>query len=180
MARGLPWPKAIIVGSSMGGYLAMAFLRRYPQRVLGVGLLSARATADPPSVARERLRFADAVVHDPAIALSIVPKLVSPNAPARVLARVRQMADACDPMALAWCQRAIATRPDSLAALKEAEVPGAVLTGGQDQLVEVDEMREVAEVLRVGLTVVDEAGHLAPVEAPSEVTRLLIGLADAC
>jgi len=40
--------RVVLAGLSMGGYLAMAFLRRYPGRVGALGLLDTRAGADSP------------------------------------------------------------------------------------------------------------------------------------
>src|SRR5512143_3456474 len=40
--------KAAVVGHSMGGYVALAFARLYPQRVNGLGLISSQILADTP------------------------------------------------------------------------------------------------------------------------------------
>src|SRR5215216_8115758 len=40
--------KAAIVGHSMGGYVALAFARLFPERVTGLGLVSTQVLADPP------------------------------------------------------------------------------------------------------------------------------------
>jgi len=34
---------AIMAGMSMGGYVALAFAEKYPERVLGLGLISSQA-----------------------------------------------------------------------------------------------------------------------------------------
>src|SRR5215510_5338808 len=38
--------KTVIVGHSMGGYVALAFARLYTERVIGLGLVSSQAAAD--------------------------------------------------------------------------------------------------------------------------------------
>ena len=40
--------RAAIAGHSMGGYVALAFARLYPERVSGLGLVSSQVLADPP------------------------------------------------------------------------------------------------------------------------------------
>ena len=40
--------KAVIAGHSMGGYMALAFARAYPERLLGLGLVASQALADTP------------------------------------------------------------------------------------------------------------------------------------
>ncbi|MFJ6701100.1 alpha/beta fold hydrolase [Streptomyces sp. NPDC091272] len=178
-------PRAVIVGSSMGGYVAMAFLRRHPERVAGLALLSARATADSPEAAAQRLRFAELVQDDEHRATLVektTPLLLGPTTRTEnpdVLTRV--LADAHDspPAALAWAQRAIAARADSTDVLRGARVPALVLAGAEDALVSADESAHVAATLpHARLVTVPGAGHLQPLETPDDVTRALLALLD--
>src|SRR5437667_8173944 len=50
--------RAYVGGLSMGGYVALAFLRRYPERVAGLVLADTKAAADPPEAAENRRRIA--------------------------------------------------------------------------------------------------------------------------
>ncbi|MFD8389123.1 alpha/beta fold hydrolase [Streptomyces sp. NPDC059680] len=177
--------RVVLAGSSMGGYAAMAFLRRCPDRVAGLALLSARATADEPEAAAQRLTFAELVqdpAHRPAIVERVTPLLLAHTTRAdhpELLARVLADAHAADPAALAWAQRAIAARPDSTDVLSAARIPALVIAGAQDALVTPQESRYVADVLPHGrLITLPGAGHLQPLEAPEEVTHALCGLLD--
>src|SRR5687767_15485401 len=40
--------RAAIAGHSMGGYIALAFIRLYPERVGGLGLVASQVVADTP------------------------------------------------------------------------------------------------------------------------------------
>ncbi|MFJ6513909.1 alpha/beta fold hydrolase [Streptomyces sp. NPDC091406] len=172
--------RAALAGSSMGGYVAMAFLRRHPHRVAGLALMSARATADRPEAVAQRLRFAE-IVQDGKAGHALVERVTpamlgattrqrSPQLLARVLADARR----ADPAAVAWAQRAIAARPDSTDTLRAARVPATVIAGAQDELVAADESRYVAEILPYArLITVAEAGHLQPLEAPGAVDAAL-------
>jgi pimeloyl-ACP methyl ester carboxylesterase len=177
--------RVVLAGSSMGGYAAMAFLRRFPGRVAGLALLSARATADDSVAAAQRIRFAELVqdpAHRPVIVERVTPLLLADTTRADrpgLLARVLADAHAADPAALAWAQRAIAARPDSTDVLRAAEIPALVIAGAQDTLVTPRESRHVADVLPQGrLITLTRAGHLQPLEAPEEITHALCGLLD--
>src|SRR5215216_6673367 len=50
--------KAAIVGHSMGGYVALAFARLYPERVSGLGLVSSQVLADAPERKEGRYKSA--------------------------------------------------------------------------------------------------------------------------
>lgn len=54
-ARGIE--RAVLVGVSMGGYAAMAFLRRHPGRALALALLSTRADMDDEAARTAREGF---------------------------------------------------------------------------------------------------------------------------
>ncbi|MEU0797949.1 alpha/beta fold hydrolase [Amycolatopsis sp. NPDC005961] len=161
----------VLVGASMGAYVAMAFLRRHGDRVHALGLLSARARADDARAKAARTAFAARVVEPetgPAFVAAMTPGLVGATTRAtrpRVVAAVRTAAATARPEALAWAQRAIAGRPSSLDVLRAADLPAVVIAGAEDELVPPEHTREVAEALPAGrLLVVPGAGHLPSLE----------------
>ncbi|HEY5835264.1 alpha/beta fold hydrolase [Streptomyces sp.] len=175
--------RAAVIGSSMGGYVAMDVLRRHPDRVAALGLLASRATADSPADRVHREWTAARCVNGRAwteLLARLVPALTGRTTRATrpaVTARVRRTASATDPASLAWALHAIADRPCSLAVLHEARVPSAVIAGAEDDLVHLDEMRAAAAALPHGrLVVIPDAGHLPPLETPEPVAEALHGL----
>lgn len=164
----------VLGGLSMGGYVAMAFLRRHPGRVRALVLADTKATADPPAAAITRERIAarlDAEGSPAALVEEVLPKLIGPatwaGLPA-VVADVTAMVEAASPAAAAWAQRAMAARPDSLDTLRATDVPALVLRGEQDALSSGDDVEAMVEALPQGrLTVVPDAGHLSAVETPA-------------
>lgn len=177
--------RAVLVGSSMGGYAAMAFLRRHAGRTAGLALLSARATADAPEARAQRLQFAT-LIQDRDVRTALLerttPMLVGATTRARrpeVLARVLTDAHAADPAALAWAQQAIAARPDSTETLRATDVPAVVIAGAEDELVTAEEsLHTVCLLPRGRLVTIDGAGHLPPLETPDAVTGALCDLLD--
>lgn len=173
----------VLVGTSMGGYVAQAFLRRHPGRTSGLALLGTRATADDGATVTARLAFADQVCDPalrPALLAAAKPRLVGATSRDRrpdVLTRVSEMVDGVSAAGVAWAQRAIAARPDSLELLSSITVPSTVVAGTEDELVSVDEAELMASVLPHGRVVlVPDAGHLAPIEAPEAVTAAITDL----
>ncbi|WP_406184851.1 alpha/beta fold hydrolase [Streptomyces sp. NBC_01006] len=172
-----------LAGCSMGGYVAMAFLRRHPDRVRALALLAARGTADSAAAAGQRLRFADAILDDSAragLVAATTPSLLGATTRARrphLTARVTGLALAAPPRSVAWAQRAIAARTDSTATLRAADVPAVVVIGAEDELVSLEEACRTAKALPRGrLVVLPGVGHLAPLEAPEATAEILTGL----
>ncbi len=167
--------QVVLGGLSMGGYVAMAFLRRHPDRVRGLILADTKATADTPEAARDRLRIAEAIEREgdtESLAATMLPRLLGastrnerPDVVDWVTTEIRGAA----PAAVAWAQRAMAARPDSLETLAAADVPALVLVGEEDETTGIGEARTMVEVLpRAELRQIPRAGHLSAVEAPEE------------
>jgi pimeloyl-ACP methyl ester carboxylesterase len=177
--------RAALVGASMGGYVAMAFLRRHPGRVLALALLSSRAAADTARERAEREKFADLIVDPsvrPGLLAATTPKLVGATTRAErpdVLAKVRGTVEAAAAGSVAWAQRAIALRPDAYPVLRAADVPAMVVAGDEDELIPASEPREMARTLPLGrLVTIPRTGHLSPMETPEAVTTALLDLLD--
>lgn len=166
-ARGLD--RVVLGGCSMGGYVAMALLRRDPSRVAGLVFADTRFTADGDEARANRLVMADRVLAE---GVEWVPDVVLGGllgaAPVDgVVERVRELILAQDPADVAWAQRAMAARPDSREVLAGVDVPALVLVGAQDTLTPPTAARELADVLpRASYVELPGAGHLTPVEVP--------------
>lgn len=173
----------VLVGASMGGYVALAFLRRHPGRVRALALVSTKASADTPAEAAQRRAFASLVL-DPASRAQVVaaalPTLLGATTRGgrpEVVAAVRGIVSNTSPEAIAWSQRAIASRPDAVDVLRATHVPSVVVAGEEDELVPLSSARRLASSLPdAGLVTVPQAGHLAPMEAPGAVTAALAGV----
>jgi pimeloyl-ACP methyl ester carboxylesterase len=178
--------EVVLAGSSLGGYVAMAFLRRHPGRTRAMALIGTRAGADDEATATARHAIADLLL-DPArrgdVLDSTIPKLVGATTLARrpeVIATVREIVRSVPAGDLAWSLRAIAARPDSFAVLRTADVPTVVIAGEEDELVSlVEAHRMVAALPRARLVTVPGAGHLTPLETPEVVTGALSDLVGA-
>ncbi|WP_158843371.1 alpha/beta fold hydrolase [Saccharothrix deserti] len=161
--------RAVLGGCSMGGYVAMAVLRRDPSRVAGLVLADTRAGADAAEVRANRLAMAARVEAEGVgwVPDALVSGLLAPGADASVVERVRELILAQDPAEVAWAQRAMAVRPDSAEVLAGVDVPALVLVGEHDGLTPPALARELAGVLRRAEYVeLAGAGHLSPLEVP--------------
>ncbi|MBK9208012.1 MAG: alpha/beta hydrolase [Anaerolineales bacterium] len=69
--------KTVIAGHSMGGYVALAFAKKYPQRVSGLGLISSQAVADAPDRKEGRYKTAAEVAEKGTVVVAgaMTPKL---------------------------------------------------------------------------------------------------------
>lgn len=178
--------QVVLGGLSMGGYVAMAFLRRHPERVEALLLADTKASADAEPARANRLRIADALDTDPASSVlvdDVLPALLgeaTTSGRPLVTGRVRGLLQAAPAPAAAWAQRAMAARPDSLDVLRGTDVPALVVVGEQDALSPVADAQAMAEALPQGrLVVLPEAGHLSSLETPDLFNAAVLELLDS-
>jgi pimeloyl-ACP methyl ester carboxylesterase len=143
----------VAVGASMGGYTALALVRRAPERVLGIVLAGSRADAD----SAERRNARD----------ETIARLRSEGAWSELETDV-------DPEELAVAQEAIRDRPDSSGVVASFGGPLLVCVGDRDEIVPVDVARGLADdALRGSFEVFPGAGHLLSVEQPDRFDGVL-------
>lgn len=171
----------ILGGLSMGGYVAMAFMRRHPERVAALVLADTKAAADSPEAAANRERIAAAVVEaDSSLLLvdELLPKLVGATTKERrplVMGRVKALIETARPAAVAWAQRAMAARPDSRESLAQVGVPTLVVVGEEDEISSPAEAEEIAAAVPgARLVRIPASGHLTAVETPEEFNAALL------
>jgi pimeloyl-ACP methyl ester carboxylesterase len=153
----------VAVGASMGGYVALAMARRSPERIRGLLLAGARATADPPdrrAVRDEMIR----VVQEEGIG-GWNREFSPPGPPDRPT----------DELVLGI--EALRDRPDATNVVASFTGPLVVVVGDQDDILPVEEARQIAQSAPNGrLEVVEGAGHLVSVEAPDRFNQILLEL----
>ncbi|HVE99426.1 MAG TPA: alpha/beta fold hydrolase [Mycobacteriales bacterium] len=182
--------RVVLGGLSMGGYVAMAFLRRHAERVSALILADTKIGADSPEAAANRRRIADEVIAAGSSAQlvdALLPSLLGETSRQRralVVGRVKALIEKAPAYAVAWAQRAMAERPDSAATLAAVSVPTLVVVGEEDTISPPDDAELIAKTVPgATLTRIPAAGHLSAVEAPAEfnavVSEFLAGLPTA-
>ena len=175
---------AVVGGLSMGGYVAMAMLRRHPARISRLMLADTKASADTVEAAANREKIAADVVASGSttgLADAMLPNLLGETTRATrpaVVAAVRRWIGAQPAPAVAWAQRAMATRPDSLADLSTFGGPVLVVVGGEDTISPMGDAEAMAQAASAGgsattISEIPAAGHLTAVEDPDAVTGAL-------
>lgn len=166
-------------GLSMGGYIAWPFWLAQRQRVRRFILCDTRAAADGSDAVANRLKMVENVKRNgtkvvaEAMLLSLFASATHDRLP-EVVDYARQTILATDPRTIIAVQRGMAERRDMREYLSGIDVPALVVVGEEDAITPVDEMRKMSAAMpRAEFQVVENAGHMAPLENAAAVNAAL-------
>mgnify|MGYP006286872451 CR=1 FL=1 len=164
-----PAEPVVLVGISLGGYVALAMARQRP--VAGLGLVDTKLSADTPGSLRNRQRLADQMDRRESMAYyakQALPTLLGATTHTRrasVVSQVRSWIEQADPRSVAWYARAMGARPDSTDVVENFDGPVLAMRGDEDSISTVEDVAAVAALARrCTVVTVPGCGHLPPIE----------------
>lgn len=168
--------RANVIGLSMGGYTALALVRRHPQRVSALVLADTKAPADTEDARAKRTENAQIVQTHGQDALSdrMLATLLSPDAPDSLSESVRSMVRANSREGLTAALKALANRADATPLLGQIHVPTAIIVGEHDTVTPLSDAQALHQgIANSTLTVIPNAAHLSNLEAPEAFNAAL-------
>lgn len=171
-------PTFALCGFSMGGYVAFEIFRRAPTRVERIALIDTQAAPDSPESRTRRQAFIEQTrlgrfhgVHP-----TLLPQIIHPTRlkDAAVTQPILDMAKEIGGDGFVRQQQAILGRADSRPLLVEIEVPAVVIVGRQDMATPLPRSQQMAaDIANAQLVILEECGHVSPLERPAEVSAAL-------
>jgi pimeloyl-ACP methyl ester carboxylesterase len=171
------WGEVVLVGASMGGYVALALARLAPERVRALVLAGSRADADSEERKADRMETIGRVQQGGAQALwEKMESLLTAGAPAEAAQRAHALALEQSTEDLVGAVRAIRDRQDSTDVVASLQAPLLVVVGDQDALIAPQEAQALAASAPDGCAVVlDGTGHLPSLQQPDRFNAELLG-----
>lgn len=173
----------VLLGTSMGGYVALEVVRQAPQRVRALVLVSTSARSDTPEqlASRERQsRLVEAGEFDRLVDLAF-PGVVAEQheTDPALLAVWREMTRTVGAEVFLRQQRAVMGRADSSGLLETIGCPTTVVHGADDRLIPVEMGAEIAGAIPgAELTVIEDAGHFVFFEQPEVMVSVVADVLD--
>ncbi len=172
--------RCTLVGHSMGGYVALAFCERYPERLDGVVLLSSTPNADSPEKAENRRR-------EIALVRAGKKEQLAHVAPAAGFAEQnrKRLSDAIEDLVeqvflteeegIVALLNGMISRKDRNAMLQQSSVRQLFILGKRDGYIPL----EVAEKMvsnhpQAQVVWLEESGHMGFLEEPEKCARALL------
>lgn len=167
----------VLLGMSMGGYVAFEILRRAPKRVQALVLLNTSARPDTAEASETRRRLVRRAQGNFPLVVELLARRMAfgghANTP-EVGGAFQAMAASLGVEVFARQEQAIIERPDSRPLLPSIRCPTLVIGGLDDQVTPPALQREMARAIpQADLELIEACGHLSPLEQPERVTAIL-------
>jgi 3-oxoadipate enol-lactonase len=174
-------PKAIVCGLSMGGYIALNAVQRYPERFKALILSDTQATADTEEAEKKRYQTIEQIKTDGLVVftegtLKNVFCADSRTHRKEVINQVKDVVLSTSPETIIATLTALAERADMTSSLKFITIPTLIICGKEDSMTPPNQ----AEALHIAiknsrLHIIENAGHLSNLEQPAAFNTHLAG-----
>ncbi len=170
----------VMVGLSMGGYIALEFWRQFPEQLRGLVFCHTKSSADTPEAKQNRVKTAATAVSkgtSEAVA-PMLEKLLSEcsrmNDPA-LDGWLREVMFSVPPKTIEASLLAMANRDDFDDRLSQITTPSLVIAGTDDEIATTETMQKMSRGLpNSRFEVIHDAAHLSPKEQPDDFNDLLL------
>jgi pimeloyl-ACP methyl ester carboxylesterase len=175
--------RALLVGHSMGGYVALAFAERWPERVAGLALINSSAYADTEEKKANReknVAFVERHGVEKFMESFIRPLFAPANREALGPQQefLEEIGKATPAETIIGGMRAMAARPDRTKVLRTAKFPVLLVAGKEDVAVPLEQSVAQAPLAPVAHALfLADVGHLAYFEKPLPTRRALADFA---
>lgn len=169
--------KAIFVGHSMGGYVALAFAEMYPDYIKGLVLLNSTSRADSDERKANRDRAIKAVKQSFANFISLsIANLFSEENRERLkesIELVKKEALKTPLQGIVASLEGMKIRMDREVLLHLTQYPKMLILGEKDPVLPYEETKEQIEETAVQLVTFPD-GHMSSIENEAELTKVLL------
>ncbi|MCU0375340.1 MAG: alpha/beta hydrolase [Chitinophagaceae bacterium] len=179
-ANGKGLKSFVLLGHSMGGYIALAFAEKYADRLVGLGLLHSTAYADSPAKKDVRFKAIDFMHQKSGFTFlkTAIPGLFAPNFARNnpnIVDQLVEQATAFSTQNLQQYYRAMANRPDRSEILKNATFPVLIIAGTEDNAAPIADLSAQAALPAIcHFSILEDTGHMGMLEKPQAFAAIIL------
>lgn len=169
----------VLCGLSMGGYIALAYAKAYPDDLSGLILADTKAAADPDDIRQDREKFAQDALKRGAIAsvernLDKMTSEATKRERPEVVEQLRGWMLEADRQAIANALRAMATREETTDVLRALHIPVLIIAGDEDPVTPPAVMEEMSRLApQAKMVRIPNASHMSVTEQPEQFANAL-------
>ena len=171
--------KAIICGLSMGGYLALNAITRFPERFEALILCDTQCVADTAEGKKKRYATIEQINREGADEFTekFIKSVFHPDSlksKKAVVESLRNVVRSNSKQTLTAGLTALAERSETCSSLDAIQVPTLIICGREDELTPLAQSEYMHEQIEGSLLkIIDDAGHVSNLEHPDEFNKHL-------
>jgi pimeloyl-ACP methyl ester carboxylesterase len=166
-----------LLGHSMGGYIGLNLLRRFPERIGKLILLHSTCSADSPERAHNRLRAESLVRRNRELYIRAVIRGLFPSGfieeQTVQLTRAEEIGLRVPAEAVVHALQAMRTRSSSCDLIENKRVH--LISGTSDPVLPWSELEPIHRAVGIDRQATLPCGHMGMLECPKKLSELLIG-----
>lgn len=170
--------KPIIIGHSMGGYVALEYLKLFGESVAAIGLIHSTAIADNDEKKENRvktLEFLEKNKVESFFKIFIQGLPASFNYKKSLIEEIEKIVSKTTKSSVIAGIKAMLNRDDNYEIFKNYKVPYLIIAGKHDQLIPLDKLlKQASETESVMIEILNNSGHLGMIEEPEKTQDILI------
>ncbi len=172
--------KAIICGLSMGGYIALNVVKRFPDRFKSLILCDTQCIADAPEVKEKRNETIEQINLEGADAFNekFVKSVFHPDSlvnKMELVESLRSIVFANSKEIIIAGLTALSDRSETCSSLEKIRIPTLIICGRQDLVTPLAQSELMQKQIRGSvLKIIDNAGHVSNLEQPEEFNKHLL------
>ena len=173
--------KTVVVGLSMGGYIALRAVERHPDRFRALALCDTKSEADSNDAKIKRAASIKAVkANGPRqFAQNFVANVFTPesfNVRPDIVKAIESIIERTAPLSLCGTMLALAGRTDTTSSLSAITIPTLIMVGEHDALTPPAASQAMNEKIpQSEFHVIPGAAHMSNMENPVEFNKHLVG-----
>lgn len=177
--------QCVMVGHSLGGYVALAYAEQYPFMLKGLGLINSHAFTDTEEKRATRMNVCEKVqVNRPSYIVDFIPNLFDNRNRGKLSQEIKEIQDqALDvtTQSIIAAQRGMMQRPSRIALLQRFDKPIFFVIGKNDRRIPIEyAVSQVMETRRGEMLLLEGVGHMAHLEERDYVKTRLSNFVNAC
>lgn len=177
--------QCVMLGHSMGGYVALAFAEHYPYSLRGLGLINSHALSDSESHRESRLAVCSQVKENRAsYIVNFVPTLFDDSNRAALSQDIKDLQDQCletRTEAIIAAQKGMMNRPSRISVLQQLEIPVLFIYGKNDNRIPLEIAISQAMIPHhAEILLLDHVGHMSFLENRDYLKPRIKNFVDTC
>lgn len=172
--------KAVICGLSMGGYIALNCIKKFPERFGALILCDTQCNADTTEAKENRYKTIEQINNEGTAGFNdkFIASIFHPDSMIHKMDTVenlRKTVAANSKEIIAKGLAALAERSESCSSLDAIRVPTLIICGKQDQVTPVAQSEFMHRSIKGSiLKIIDSAGHVSNLEQPDEFNKYIL------